>query len=462
MKHGIAHLLKTDLRCVVCAACAACAACALIALAWLSAYPAAAQEAIVVDRDEHSHTFKGDMTFGLSAHSSSPITSVKLFYRPAGQTAAHKVDLEVTPAASVEVEHSEDMSTPDNYQPPMITFTYWWVIEDQAGHRLKTDPVSFVYEDTRYTWQVLAGDQVRLYWHDQDAALGQTYFDVAERAAADLASQFGVTPTDAVTIVLYNSHEELMSVLQEASAEWTGAVNFGETGIIVIGLDSPDWMKKVIPHELTHAMLEQVTQPPFGEIPRWLHEGLAMHSEGGMSGEERAALREAIRDDSLISLSALNSPFADQREQAILSYAESSSLVEFIISDYGADKLGQLIAVFAEGAHYDDAMMEVFGVDMDGMEDLWRASIGAAPREGATRATPDAGATPTAAETEGTATTTAGEPTATAAVAAGTVTATSLAPTATPAPRPRAPCLGAAPALAVLALFAVLLRRKGS
>ena len=436
----------------------------LIALALLGAPAVHAQDAITVDQDEHSYTFKGAMTFRLTVRSSSPITSIKLFYRPFGQTAANTADLEFTQGTTVQVEHSEDMDKPENYQPPMITFTYWWVIEDQAGHRLKTDPISFVYEDTRYTWQVLKGDRVDLYWHDEDAAFGQTYFDLAQRAAGDLATQFGVIPKNPVTIVLYNSHEELMSVLQEASAEWTGAVNFGKTGVIAIELGPADWMEKVIPHELTHAMLEQITQPPFGDIPRWLHEGLAMHSEGGMSSEERSALEQAIRDNTLISLRVLNSPFPDQRSRAVLSYAESNSLVEFIIHDYGTDKLGQLISVFAQGAHYDDAMMQVFGVDMDGMEDLWRASIGAQPRQGTTRATPIASAAPTQVEPGSTA----------AATEAITVTAVSAAvtptstpqpgsahpPTATPAAGTKAPCLGAAPALAVLALFAILLHSR--
>ena len=41
-----------------------------------------------------------------------------------------------------------------------------------------------------------------------------------------------------------------MSVLQEASAEWTGAVNFGDSGMIVIGLGQESWMLQVIPHEV--------------------------------------------------------------------------------------------------------------------------------------------------------------------------------------------------------------------
>jgi hypothetical protein len=227
----------------------------------------------------------------------------------------------------------------------------------------------------------------------------------------------------------------------------------------------------VIPHELTHAMLDQTTKPPFGDIPRWLHEGLAVHSEGGISIEEQVALAEAIQADELISLRVLNSPFPDQRDRAILSYAESNSLVEFIIEEYGSDKLGELIAVFAEGAHYDDAMLEVFGVDMDGMEDLWRAHIGAQPRSGATRATVAPGATPTLQPTPSPAptqtptpaptsspVTAAPQPTATALAAVPTATAAQPAQaapavTATPAPASRAPCLGAVPVLGMVALF---------
>jgi len=349
-----------------------------------------AQSSISVLENAHTYEFKGPLTFRLVAQSDAEISEVRLYYRTWGQTAAHRVDPAFTPGTTVEVEHTEDMDAPDNYQPPMVSFTYWWVIEDKAGNKLKTDQASFVYEDTRYTWDSLEDERVRVYWHDQDAAFGQHYFDLASRSAEQVAAEFHVEIEHPVSIVIYNSHEELMSVLHEASAEWTGAVNFGDTGTIAIGLGSRSWMDRVIPHELTHAMLNQVTQPPFGDIPRWLHEGLAMRSEGGMSPEERSALDDAIANDTLISLRVLNSPFPDQRERAILSYAESNSLVEFIIAEYGPDKLGELIEVFAQGAHYDDAMQQVFGVDMDGMEDLWRAHIGAPPRQGVTRATPAA------------------------------------------------------------------------
>jgi hypothetical protein len=444
-----------------------------LCLAFSLGRPVYAQGAITVLADEHEHVFKESMTFHLRAESGSAIEGVRLFYRTAGQTSANRVELEFEPGTTVDVEHVVDMADQANYLPPMVGIEYWWVIETADGSRLKTEPVSFVYDDTRYEWDVLESDLVRLYWHDQPAAFGQTHYQAAEDAAERLRDEFGVDPKDPTSIVIYNSHEELMTVLVDASAEWTGAVNFTGYGVIAIGLGSSDWMDRVIPHELTHAMLDQVTKPPFGDIPRWLHEGLAMRSEGGATAEERAILADAIDSGELVSLRALNSAFADARDQAVLSYAESYSLVTFIIEQYGTDKLEQLIGVFAEGAHYDDAMLEVFGVDMDGMEDLWRAYIGAPPRSGETRATPvpEVTAAATATPIPAMPTPTQPLPTATAVAAAPTPSETAptatpasvagITPTPTPVGRPALPCLGGAPAIAGLALWMLLRARAG-
>ncbi len=443
----------------------------LVAIVLLAAGTAHAQEAITVTANNHEHVFRQSMTFRLEATSSAKIDSVKLFYRVSGQTSANKVDLEFDPAKTVSVEHTEDMADEKNYQPPMVEFTYWWIITDESGNRLKTGQTSFVYEDTNYTWQVLSDDLIRLYWHDQDDAFGQHFFNLATETAAALRDEFGVVTPRPAQIVIYNSHEELMAVLQEASSEWTGAVTFGETGCIAIGLGSMDWMDRVVPHELTHATLYMITKPPFGDIPRWLHEGLAMRSEGGMSGEERAALADAIKNDTIISLRVLNSAFPDARERAILSYAESNSLIMFIIDAYGTAKLGELVSVFAQGAHYDDAMREVFGVDMDGIEDLWREHIGAPPRQGHTRATPAPSptatstsiATPTV-EPSPTKESATPLPTATSAAveatASPTVQPTPTLPPPTPAPERSGPCLGAGAGIALLALFIIFRARS--
>jgi hypothetical protein len=69
---------------------------------------------------------------------------------------------------------------------------------------------------------------------------------------------------------------------------------------------------------------------------------------------------------------SLSSPFSANSGQATLSYAESYSLVEFLITSYGQDKMLKLLTTFSEGSSYDGALKRVYGFDMDGLNTLWR------------------------------------------------------------------------------------------
>jgi hypothetical protein len=90
-------------------------------------------------------------------------------------------------------------------------------------------------------------------------------------------------------------------------------------------------------------------------------------------------LEDAIRDDTLLSVRALGNAMSAQPELAGLGYAQSRSLVQFLIDDYGADKVRLLLDQFKQGRSIDGALEEVYGFDRDGLEVVWRASIGAEP-----------------------------------------------------------------------------------
>ena len=156
--------------------------------------------------------------------------------------------------------------------------------------------------------------------------------------------------------------------------EWTGGRAFTRCGTIVIGIAPYNlvWGKRAISHELTHLVIHQMTLNPYSDLPTWLDEGLAMYSEGELSLESAGSLNMAIAEDSLISVRSLSSSFSAHTDQALLSYAQSYSLVEFLISKYGGDKMLELLSTFREGSSYDDALMKVYGFDMDGLNTLWR------------------------------------------------------------------------------------------
>jgi hypothetical protein len=156
--------------------------------------------------------------------------------------------------------------------------------------------------------------------------------------------------------------------------EWTGGVAFTRYGIMAIGIspDDLDWGKRAIAHELTHLVIHQVTLNPYSGLPTWLDEGLAMHSEGALEPVLQDYLNGAIAMNNLISVQSLASPFSAYAGEAALSYAQSYSLVEFLISTYGQGKMFELLSTFRAGATYDEAFEKVYGFDINGLDIRWQ------------------------------------------------------------------------------------------
>jgi hypothetical protein len=159
--------------------------------------------------------------------------------------------------------------------------------------------------------------------------------------------------------------------------EWSGGVAFMDFGIIAIGIPSSEveWGKRALVHELTHLVVRQATFSPYGQLPLWLDEGLAMYNEGELDPVFRSQLEEAILKGELISVRSLCSPFSAYSDKARLSYAQSYSLVEYLLEDYGQDKMLDLLTLLAQGSTYDEALTEVYGFDINGLDTRWRATL---------------------------------------------------------------------------------------
>jgi hypothetical protein len=119
-----------------------------------------------------------------------------------------------------------------------------------------------------------------------------------------------------------------------------------------------------------------------------LNEGLAVYGEGGAQPAEVAQFDQAKASDQLLALRSLAGGFSEEADRANLSYTEAYSVVNFLIQTFGRDKMTALLIALREGATADEAFQSVYGFDTDGLEDAWRASIGAAPRIGTSNPTP--------------------------------------------------------------------------
>jgi hypothetical protein len=100
-----------------------------------------------------------------------------------------------------------------------------------------------------------------------------------------------------------------------------------------------------------------------------------MYNEGELDPVFSSCLQEAISKDELISVRSLCSPFSAYTEKALLSYAQSYSLVEYLLDNYGQDSMLDLLTILKQGSTYDEALTEVYGFDIDGLDALWRGTL---------------------------------------------------------------------------------------
>ena len=124
-------------------------------------------------------------------------------------------------------------------------------------------------------------------------------------------------------------------------SEWTGGVSFFQYNIITIGVSPSNltWGEGAMTHELTHNVIGQVVFNPYDDLPVWLNEGLAMYNQGPLTSQFLDPLAKAIRNNQLLSVKMISSPFSAYSDKANLSYAESYTLVDFLIQKYGSENM---------------------------------------------------------------------------------------------------------------------------
>lgn len=351
----------------------------VLCLMVLLAPPVLAQSGITVTKSATQLNFPMDVTFKVSARSNALITGIRLHYSVeqlgfADVTA--EALLAFAPSTAVDAEWKWDMRQSGGL-PPGTVINYWWTVKDAAGATVQTNREQVTFDDARFSWQTITADMITLYWYEGSKSFAQELLTTAQNAVARLAADTGAYLKEPIRLYIYAGANDLQGSMIFPQ-EWTGGVTFTRYGCIAIGISTLNlsWGKRAIAHELTHLVTNQMTLNPYNEIPVWLDEGLAMVNEGPMLSQFSSALTKAINNNTLLSVQTLASPFSAYADLSYLSYAESYSVVDYLIRTYGKDKMFQLLDTFRQGSTYDGALKKVYGSDTAGLNTAWRKTLG--------------------------------------------------------------------------------------
>ena len=367
----------------------------LLAVALMPLHTASAASLADISNDKVTLDFPNTISFHADITSPAKITSVVLEYGDQQDTCGTviaKAYPQFTPGTSVSVDWQWDMHQSGS-MPPGAQIWWRWRVTDETGKETVSDQQTVTWLDSIHNWQTLTDTNLRLHYYDIGQSKAQDLLDAAKTSLARNLQQAGLKPDGTMDVYIFASYSDLQAaVLYEPS--WLGGQAFPDFNITIVGLSGsdPQYDRNVVIHELTHVLVGHLTFTCLGGVPQWLNEGLAVYSEGPLDSASQQQLDQAVKDDTLLTVRSISGSFSAEYGKATLSYAESDSLVNFLIQTYGQPKMTSLLMSLRDGNTIDEALISTYGFNVDGLEDDWRKSIGAAPR---TNAQPTAVPSPT-------------------------------------------------------------------
>ena len=302
-----------------------------------------------------------DLEFGSDATFSCASSS----YRSARTTLEGSKDVSVT--------KEWDMRRTGSVPPGAVVWWRWRVVDD-IGQEFFSPRQEVIYNDERFDWRMHRSDNITFYWYAGGNSFGRRLADSVRDVLANL--HLGRDLTAPVKAFVYESADDLRGAVLFPQS-WTGGLAFRSHNILLIAVDPGEFDTDIsgMIHELAHLLVSELTFNCFGDLPTWLEEGLAMYAEGDLTDYQRISLEAAIASDDLISLRSLNSSFPADHSGAHLSYVQSWSLVDYLITAYGWPKMQSLLNMFAEGATYEQAIKRIYRMDLDGLQAAWFQSL---------------------------------------------------------------------------------------
>jgi hypothetical protein len=365
----------------------------LTAALLISALPVAAQGTLTVSNDRAILEFPDRLTFRADFQNDRPIEKVVLEYGVEQWTCGTviaKAFPEIAPGKDASVEWTWEMKQSGS-QPPGSKIWWRWHIFDDQGKEIVTNRKEIVWLDDQHDWQTQSGDDINLHWYAGGSSFGRELHESAVESLNNLGTVTGLRTDKPIDLYIYGGTEDMRdAVLYEPG--WTGGLAYSDHNIVIIGITPAqmDWGKRTQAHELTHVLVGQLTFSCLSDIPTWLQEGLAVYGEGGPDQPSQQQFDQALKDNSLLPVRSLSGGFSEDPSKADISYTQSYSLVKFLIEKYQQAKMLDFLRTLRDGATVDEALQQVYGFDIEGFEDAWRADIGARPRSGS-----DAKPTPT-------------------------------------------------------------------
>jgi len=333
---------------------------------------ASVQPPIIVAEQRAQIDFPLTVTFLLSATVPVPVDRAELRYRTSGHEFSNAAVVEFEETSEVQSQYTVDAQI--DYIEPGVDISYYWIFGNRDGPVAQTDPSTLTWIDGSFDWERIDSEDVSLYVYEEDAEFNQYILQVAQESADKYQLAYDISGIEPMRIWVYANGRDFSSTLRQNSESWIGGFSLPQAGVIAVPIESGDSysVDRVISHEVSHHVLYQAAKNPFSYPPTWFDEGLAVVGQLAGNESDLQIVLGALEEGNLPTLQTLSSSFPTDPAAANRSYATSHMAVEFIMSQWGEQAIGDIILAFREGVTADQALQATLGVDTAGLDALFR------------------------------------------------------------------------------------------
>ena len=220
-----------------------------------------------------------------------------------------------------------------------------------------------------------------------DELLAADALVVLERAHDALVEDLGHVPSTPVIVELYPTSAAFSAAagLPPAAVanETVGLCRYGRL-LFTSPAASPfgyPWADTLC-HELAHYMVEALGG---GNVPVWLHEGIASFAQRRWRGESTPRLdpfaedllADAFRDGNLVTLEEIGNCLAclENPERVSLGFAQVHTMVDHLVRAHGIEALWKVLDACGAGASADDAIAGVWPGGFEAFLSSWRRTV---------------------------------------------------------------------------------------
>jgi len=211
---------------------------------------------------------------------------------------------------------------------------------------------------------------------ERDRRLAESLAKISEPAYDEIVADVGVPPRPGIEIYLAASHEDFLQRQphSDKAPEWAAGLAYPERNWMILKVPRAALFGKIDPfrtfrHELAHLTLHQAMKG--APIPRWLDEGLAMYEAKEWTFRTTAVISAVTLKKNFIPLATLNQAFPLDFDEAEAAYAQSFSMITWLMTRFGRKNFQGFIGNLRERKTLSQSAQAAFGMTFYELEKRW-------------------------------------------------------------------------------------------